>query len=137
MIGLRGVHNGNPPNAEDFMAGLLSLDHTTGDKEENSDQVILLRLMGFRGIGAKSAVGIMAFGHKIPLFIVDAYVLLVCKWLKWAPEFTTEDQTVMDLYKKNSRSNLHTTFTITSGVNARMKTVTSPKTAWCCVRSEA
>ncbi|KAK5938983.1 hypothetical protein PMZ80_009176 [Knufia obscura] len=91
-------HDGNPPNAEDFVPGMLSLDYITADYEDNSDQALLVRLRAFPGIGPKSAMCIMAFGYKRPLFVVDVHVLRMCKWLKWVPDTATETEAAMFLY---------------------------------------
>lgn len=74
----------NPPEAKDFVPGMLSLEYLT-DQEDNSDKALLGRLLNIRGVGPKSAMCILAFGFKRQLFVVDTHVLRYCKWLGWIP----------------------------------------------------
>lgn len=75
----------NPPDAADFVPGMLSLDYMT-DQEDNSDNAILERLMNFDGIGLKSAMCVLAFAYKRPIFVVDTHVMRIVKWLGWIPK---------------------------------------------------
>lgn len=92
-------HDGNPPNAKDFVPGMLSMDWLT-DEEDNSDEAILGRLIQLSGIGIKSAMCVMAFSMKRPLFVVDVHVLRYAQWLGWVPKDATNvDWVAMYLHK--------------------------------------
>ncbi|KAJ9663008.1 hypothetical protein H2198_001000 [Neophaeococcomyces mojaviensis] len=95
------TYDGNPPDAEDFVPGMLSLDYLTDYPEgsdENSDEKLLGRLTQLPLIGFKSAMCIMAFQLKRPIFVVDTHVLRVTKWLGWVPKHAKEDQAAQYLH---------------------------------------
>lgn len=73
-------HDGNPPDADNFVPGMLSLEYIT-DHEDDNDEKLLGRLTELPLIGFKSAMCIMAFQLKRPLFVVDTHVLRYVKWL--------------------------------------------------------
>jgi len=88
-------HDMNPPDAKDFVPGMLSLEYLTDypkDSNENSDEKLFGRLLDLPLIGIKSAMCIMAFQLKRPLFVVDTHVLRYMKWLGWIPTKANEDQ---------------------------------------------
>ena len=78
-------HEENPPDAEDFVPGLLSLDFLVDDGLDNSTEALLGRFLELPQIGLKSAMCIMAFAMKRECFPVDVHVLRMCKWLGWIP----------------------------------------------------
>lgn len=78
-------HEGNPPDAEDFVPGLLSLDFLL-DGGDDSNEAVLGRLLDLPQIGLKSAMCIMAFAMKRECFPVDVHVLRMSKWLGWLPK---------------------------------------------------
>lgn len=92
-------HEGNPPDAKDFVPGLLSMDWLT-DNDDNSDEAVLGRLIQLSGIGIKSAMCVMAFSMKRPLFVVDVHVLRYAQWLGWVPKDANNvDWVAMYLHK--------------------------------------
>lgn len=72
-------HDGNPPDAKDFVDGMLSLAFITEDYEDNSDKAVLDRLLKLPSFEPKSAMCILAFELKRDLFVVDVNVLRFCK----------------------------------------------------------
>lgn len=93
-------HEGNPPDAKDFVPGMLSMDWLTDSELDNSDEAILGRLIQLSGIGIKSAMCVMAFSMKRPLFVVDVHVLRYAQWLGWVPaDATNVDWVAMYLHK--------------------------------------
>lgn len=74
-------HDGNLMGAIDFVPGLLSLDYMLKDAEDNSDESLIRRLTDIEGMGLKSAMCILAFALKRPLFVVDTHVLRITKLL--------------------------------------------------------
>lgn len=89
-------HDGNPPNAKDFVDGMLSMTYIT-DCADNSTEAVLGRLLALPGIGPKSASCIVAFQLKRPLFVVDTHVLRYTKWLGWIPR-TCNDINLAAMY---------------------------------------
>lgn len=93
-------HDGNPPDAKDFVPGMLSMNWLTDPELDNSDEAILGRLIQLSGIGIKSAMCVMAFSMKRPLFVVDVHVLRYAQWLGWVPrDATNVDWVAMYLHK--------------------------------------
>lgn len=93
-------YDGNPPDAKDFIPGMLSMDWLTDPELDNSDEAVLGRLIQLSGIGIKSAMCVMAFSMKRPLFVVDVHVLRYAQWLGWVPaDATNVDWVAMYLHK--------------------------------------
>lgn len=74
-------HDGNAIGAVDFVPGMLSLDYMMVDAEDTSDEALIGRLTSIDGMGMKSAMCILAFALKRPLFVVDTHVLRLTKLL--------------------------------------------------------
>ncbi|KAL8690661.1 MAG: hypothetical protein Q9218_003936 [Villophora microphyllina] len=71
---------------------LLSLDHLHG----MTDQEAFFYMLGYKGIGPKTASCVSLFCLRRPSFAVDTHVFRHCKWLGWVPEeCTTEIKTFM------------------------------------------
>lgn len=103
-------HDGNPPDAKDFVDGMLSMEFVTADYEDNSDQAVLDRLLNLPNFGPKSAMCILAFELKRDLFVVDVHVLRFCKWLGWIPMTASAEDAAMYLHKiipKHIRYDFH------------------------------
>ena len=101
---------GNPPDAKDFVDGMLSMEFITADYEDDSDQAILDRLLKLPNFGSKSAMCILAFQLKRDLFVVDVHVLRFCKWLGWIPKTAKAEDAAMYLHKvipKHIRYDFH------------------------------
>lgn len=93
-------YEGNPPDAKDFVPGMLSMDWLMDGDQDNSDEAILGRLIQLSGIGIKSAMCVMAFSMKRPLFVVDVHVLRYAQWLGWVPrDANNVDWVAMYLHK--------------------------------------
>jgi len=92
-------HLGNPPDAKDFVSGMLSMSYLTEDFEDNSDQAVLDRMLNtLPGIGPKSAMCLLAFQLKRPVFVVDVHVLRFSKWLGWLPRWAGANDAMMYLH---------------------------------------
>lgn len=78
-------HAGNPPDAVDFVPGLLSLDFLSVEGDDTTEAV-LGRLLELPQIGLKSAMCVLAFAMKRECFPVDVHVLRMSKWLGWLPK---------------------------------------------------
>ncbi|RMZ85210.1 hypothetical protein DV738_g407, partial [Chaetothyriales sp. CBS 135597] len=76
------IETGNPPNAPDFVPGMLSLDFLNGKTKEE----IFQWLLSIDGIGVKSAVCVLEFEFGYPLCAVDTHVFNMASWLGWLPE---------------------------------------------------
>lgn len=103
-------HLGNPPDAKDFVDGMLSMEFITADFPDDSDQAILDRLLKLPNFGSKSAMCILAFQLKRDLFVVDVHVLRFCKWLGWIPKTAKPEDAAMYLHKvipKDIRYDFH------------------------------
>lgn len=89
-----GSHvSGDGSNLSDDM---LSMRYIT-DSPDSSTESILSRLLSLPGIGPKSAMCIIAFQLKRPLFVVDTHVLRYTKWLGWIPR-TCDDINAAAMY---------------------------------------
>lgn len=91
-------HARNEPGAKDFVPGMLDMAYLTDPREDNSDEAVLGRLLELSGIGVKSAMCVMAFSLKRPLFVVDTHILRYCIWLGWIPGDARENAAAMFLH---------------------------------------
>lgn len=89
-------YDDNPPDARDFVDGMLSMAYITDDAD-NSTVAVLDRLLALPNIGPKSAMCIAAFQLKRPLFVVDTHILRYTKWLGWIPQ-TCNDNNIAAMY---------------------------------------
>ena len=72
----------NPEGATDFVPGSLSLDYM----KSMSKEALMDHLLGFDGIGVKTAACLLAFHFGLPVFAVDTHVFRMVKWLNWIPK---------------------------------------------------
>ncbi|RMZ90802.1 hypothetical protein DV736_g1967, partial [Chaetothyriales sp. CBS 134916] len=81
------IETGNPPNAPDFVPGMLSLDFLNEQNKEG----IFQWLLSMEGVGVKSAICVLEFDFGYPLCAVDTHVFNMASWLGWLPEECKDD----------------------------------------------
>ncbi|RMD41785.1 hypothetical protein DV735_g3304, partial [Chaetothyriales sp. CBS 134920] len=81
------IETGNPPDAPDFVPGLLSLDFLNGKSKEE----IFQWLVSMEGVGVKSAICVLEFDFGYPLCAVDTHVFNMTSWLGWLPAECKDD----------------------------------------------
>lgn len=81
----------NPPDASDFVPGMLSVDYLRSMYALSGKQAVFDHLVSFNLIGVKSAACIMAFGMDLPVFAVDTHVAGMAKLLGWVPQDAKEE----------------------------------------------
>ncbi|RMZ76185.1 hypothetical protein DV737_g4930, partial [Chaetothyriales sp. CBS 132003] len=81
------IETGNPPDAPEFVPGLLSLDFLN----EKDKEGIFQWLLSMEGVGVKSAICVLEFDFGYPLCAVDTHVFNMASWLGWLPEECKDD----------------------------------------------